>query len=79
MDILCSDKTGTLTQNRMSVADPVPFDGHSVEELLLFGALASKEENRDPIELPIFEALAKSGAAKRMADYRQKRLSPSTR
>ncbi|HFC03831.1 MAG TPA: HAD family hydrolase, partial [Nitratifractor salsuginis] len=57
MDILCSDKTGTLTQNRMSLADPYTADGHTTEELLLYAALASREENHDPIEKPIFDAI----------------------
>ena len=55
MDVLCSDKTGTLTQNRMSLADPYVTNNHTTEELMVYAALASKEENQDPIEKPIFD------------------------
>jgi H+-transporting ATPase len=55
MKVLCSDKTGTLTQNRMSLSTPYIVEGHTEEELLLYAALASKEENHDPIEEPIFD------------------------
>ncbi len=54
VDVFCADKTGTLTQNRMTVAEPRALDGFGEEELLLYAALASREENRDPIELPIY-------------------------
>ncbi len=54
VDVFCSDKTGTLTKNRMHVAEPVVFEGHTEDELFLVAALASKLENHDPIELPIF-------------------------
>ncbi|RMG28353.1 MAG: HAD family hydrolase, partial [Gammaproteobacteria bacterium] len=55
VDVFCSDKTGTLTQNRMQVADPVVFDGHDERELFLYALLASRPENRDPIEMPLFD------------------------
>jgi H+-transporting ATPase len=54
VDVFCCDKTGTLTKNEMQVADPVPFPGHDAAELLRVAALASRIENNDPIELPIF-------------------------
>jgi H+-transporting ATPase len=55
VDVFCSDKTGTLTKNEMQVAEPVVWGGHSERELFLVAALASRIENRDPIELPIFQ------------------------
>ena len=76
VDVLCSDKTGTLTQNRMTVSDPVPFYGHTVEELMLYAALSSKEENKDPIEIPIFEYLQKTGQAGELKQYQQVKFTP---
>ncbi|HXH71330.1 MAG TPA: plasma-membrane proton-efflux P-type ATPase [Mariprofundaceae bacterium] len=54
VDIFCSDKTGTLTKNEMHVAEPVLFKEHSERDLFLFAALASRLENNDPIEMPLF-------------------------
>ena len=56
MDVLCADKTGTITMNRLSVAEVVPLAGYSEEDVLRFGALASQEANRDPIDLAFLEA-----------------------
>jgi H+-transporting ATPase len=55
VDVFCSDKTGTLTRNEMQVAEPVVMEGHDERELFQVAALASRLENRDPIEMPIFE------------------------
>jgi H+-transporting ATPase len=57
IDVLCSDKTGTLTQNRLTLGEPVVFGETSAEELILAGVLASKEEDRDAIDLAILEGL----------------------
>jgi H+-transporting ATPase len=54
VDVFCSDKTGTLTKNEMQVAEPVVFDGFDERTLFLTAALASRLENRDPIEMPVF-------------------------
>ncbi|QID19586.1 HAD-IC family P-type ATPase [Nitrogeniibacter mangrovi] len=57
VDVFCSDKTGTLTRNEMTVVTPVVLDGHDERELFEVAALASRLENQDPIELPIFHYL----------------------
>lgn len=55
MDILCSDKTGTLTKNIMSLSESFVINGFGSNDLYYYGALASKKENTDPIEEPIFD------------------------
>jgi H+-transporting ATPase len=57
VDVFCSDKTGTLTKNEMQVSQPFLLDGVAEEELFVVAALASREENNDPIERPIFRYL----------------------
>jgi H+-transporting ATPase len=56
MDVLCSDKTGTLTQNRLAVATPWAAPGASAPGLLAAAALASRAEDRDPIDLAVLAA-----------------------
>jgi H+-transporting ATPase len=76
VDVLCSDKTGTLTRNSMTVSDPVTFAAHTVKELMLFAALSSREENRDPIEIPIFEYLQKTKGLDELKQYQQVKFTP---
>ncbi|HYM91997.1 MAG TPA: HAD-IC family P-type ATPase, partial [bacterium] len=56
MDVLCTDKTGTLTQNRPTVAALRPYPPHSEAELLRLAALACDEATQDPIDLAVLEA-----------------------
>lgn len=72
MDVLCSDKTGTLTQNRLSLGKPVVQGGIASSEVVLAGALASKEEDRDPIDLAILAGLGLS----ELDRYRQEAFTP---
>ncbi len=60
VDILCSDKTGTLTQNKLSVQNPIVYDGFSEKDLFSCASLASKKENKDPIEIPIYDYIDKN-------------------
>jgi H+-transporting ATPase len=65
VDILCSDKTGTITKNELTVAQAQAFDEFEIDDALLFGALASRAENRDPIDDAV---IAKAKAIKAVAD-----------
>jgi H+-transporting ATPase len=54
---LFSDKTGTLTQNKLTLGDPVLWGTATAQDVVLAGSLASKEEDKDPIDLAIIQAL----------------------
>ena len=56
MDVLCTDKTGTITQNRLAVAQIFPIGDRSSEEVLRMAALASDAATQDPIDLAVFAA-----------------------
>ena len=50
MDVLCSDKTGTITKNTLTLGGTKPYGDYSESDVLLFSALASREEDKDPID-----------------------------
>jgi H+-transporting ATPase len=62
VDILCSDKTGTLTRNQLTLGDPEVFEATEARALVLAGALASRAENNDAIDLAVIGALQDPGA-----------------
>ncbi len=53
IDVLCSDKTGTLTRNKLTMGNPYVIGNTAAEWVVLSAALASKAENQDPIDLAI--------------------------
>ena len=53
VDVLCADKTGTLTQNRLTLGEPFGVGGIPAESLILDAALASRAENNDTIDLAV--------------------------
>jgi H+-transporting ATPase len=62
MDWLCTDKTGTLTQNRLTAGAPALFAAKDAQELILAAALASQEENGDTIDAAVLAALTSETA-----------------
>ncbi|MGZ7044185.1 MAG: plasma-membrane proton-efflux P-type ATPase, partial [Methanobacterium sp.] len=60
MDVLFSDKTGTLTKNKIVIAEISPYDGFSKEDVLFYAGLASVEDIGDPIDKAIFNKCIES-------------------
>jgi H+-transporting ATPase len=64
VDILCSDKTGTLTQNKLTLGDPFCVNGIPADQVILNAALASREEDKDTIDLAVIGGLKNDQALK---------------
>ena len=58
LEVLCADKTGTLTKNELTLQEPVLVEAEDTKELLLTAALTCKREhNEDPIDQAILEGI----------------------
>ena len=57
MDVLCVDKTGTITMNQLAITGVIPLEHATEAEVLFAGALASQEANQDPIDLAFLAAV----------------------
>jgi H+-transporting ATPase len=73
VDLLCADKTGTLTQNKLTLGDPFSVENVSVDQVILNGALASREENNDTIDLAVLGGLKDKNLLK---DYKVVHFQP---
>jgi H+-transporting ATPase len=61
MDVLCSDKTGTITQNQLRVAALQPSPPQTADDLLRLAVAACDEATQDPLDLAILAAARERG------------------
>ena len=64
VDVLCADKTGTLTQNKLTLGDPFCLGRIAADQVILAGALVSRAENDDTIDLAVLGGLKDKAALK---------------
>jgi H+-transporting ATPase len=77
MDILCSDKTGTITKNELTLADVKAFEGFTSDDVLVYASLASREEDKDPIDTAIIDkAKSVETVSEKLSSYQVKDFKP---
>ena len=64
VDVLCSDKTGTLTQNKLTLGDPFSVNNIPADQVILWAALASRAEDKDTIDLAVIGGVKDDKALK---------------
>ena len=74
IDVVCIDKTGTITQSWLSIVEVVAFPGHSEREVILAAALASKVGSKDPIDELIIRLARSKGLS--LGSYEQVSFTP---
>ena len=73
MDLLCSDKTGTLTKNQLALGEPFALEGVSPAEVIVSAALASRAEDDDPIDNAVLAAVP---AESRLSEFQVTHYQP---
>ncbi len=68
MDVLCSDKTGTITKNELTIGEIRPYAKFTENDVLLFAMLASREEDQDPIDKAILDKTKNRSALVEIVD-----------
>jgi H+-transporting ATPase len=76
VDVLCADKTGTLTKNDLSVAELVTFDIFTDSDLLMVASLASRVEEQDHIDNAILAKAKTSGILEKLGSYKHLSFKP---
>jgi H+-transporting ATPase len=74
LDVLCLDKTGTLTMNQLAVTEVIPFAGHESNEVAMLAALTAEPESKDPIDGAIRQHSQSAGLD--LGAYRQISVTP---
>lgn len=73
VDILCSDKTGTLTKNQLTLGDTTLINAKDAQDVIKIGALASRKEDNDPIDNAVIKALKDQSV---LADWTMEKFIP---
>jgi H+-transporting ATPase len=73
IDVLCSDKTGTLTQSKLTPGEPFTVNGITAAQVIMSGALASRAEDQDPIDLAVLSGVKDQ---KKLESYRIEHFQP---
>lgn len=76
MDVLCLDKTGTVTENRLQVEQVIPFYPYSAAEVLRFAAVTVGESTHDPLNFALVQAAQDQGLLKDFKVESRIRLEP---
>ena len=76
VDVLCADKTGTLTQNSLTLGTPFAIDTVTPATVILDGALASRADNDDPIDRAVLGGLEDTKAPAALHDHPFRTLRP---
>jgi H+-transporting ATPase len=64
VDVLCADKTGTLTQNKLTLGDPFAVNDIPPNQIILAAALASRADDNDTIDLAVLSGLKDTSVLK---------------
>ncbi len=73
VDVLCADKTGTLTQNKLTLGDPFCVKDIQASQVVLYAALASRADNNDTIDLAVLAGIKNKDTLK---GYQQTHFQP---
>lgn len=76
MNVVCLDKTGTITGNQLSVSEPFNYGKFSREEVLFYGAIASRREDNDEIDTAIIDGFKKYDGKKLESGYKLVKFIP---
>jgi len=74
IDVLCLDKTGTITQDKLSVTEAIPSDGYKEEDVIEISALASEQSGKDAIDATVVEYSKTAGVD--LSHYQQLSFTP---
>jgi len=74
LDVLCLDKTGTLTMNQLSVTEVIPCAGHEVNDVISMAALTARQESQDGIDIAVRVRAESAGITN--SSYRQISVTP---